>query len=281
MVRAALKYQVAKGLRVLREEAGVSREEAAAVIRASVPTVGHIETGRSLPSGLQLEKLLAHYGRTDRVPTFLDLRERARSEHDWWTDLPIDLPTHRALFLGSESVADRIESWDPARVPDLAQTPDYTRALIRATDPTCPPEEIDQRLTLLAARQRAVLDEHDPALLLMIGESALRWPVGSSAVAKAQVARLKQLAERPRTEVWLLPIDGARRPLDGGPFTILSFPDLGAGDEPSAVYTETLVSGYYYDDPAEVAAYRALLTHLKVTAIEPAGLHVFLRRLGY
>jgi transcriptional regulator with XRE-family HTH domain len=269
MVRTALRHQVAAGLRALREEAGVSREEAAGVIRASVPTVGHIETGRSLPSGLQLEKLLAHYGFAERIPTFLDLRERARSGQDWWTELIETVPVHRALFLGGESMAARIETWDPTQVPALAQTPDYARALIRATDPACPPDELDRRLDVLAARQHAVFDDREPTITFMVGEAALRWPVGSPSVAKAQVAHLMELSKRPHIEVWIHPVDADRRPEDSGSFTFLTFPDLGAGEEPCAVYTETLVCGYYYEDPADIARYRAVLSGLREGARLP------------
>lgn len=279
MAKTALKHQVAAGLRALREEAGVSREEAAAVIHSSVPTVGHIETGRSLPSGLQLEKLLTLYGVPERIPTYLELRDQARSGQDWWTALPGAVPAHRALFLGGESLADRIETWDPMQVPDLAQTPDYTRALLRATEPACSTDEIDLRVEVLAARQRAVLDQREPAVSLLIGEAALRWPVGSPAVAKAQVKHLTTLAERPGTEIRILPLDADRHSAPGGSFTVLTFPDLGPGEGAGAVYTETLVAGYYYEDPKDVARYRTVLTGLRDAAIEPGGTPEYIRGL--
>lgn len=277
MAKTALKHQVAAGLRALREEAGVSREEAAAVIRSSVPTVGHIETGRSLPSGLQLEKLLTLYGVPERISAYLEMRDRARSGHDWWTALPGAVPAHRALFLGGESLAERIETWDPLQVPELAQTPDYTRALLRATEPACPPDEVDRRIEMLAARQRAVLDQREPTVSLLLGEAALRWPVGSPAVVKAQVKHLMTLADRPGAEVRVLPLDADRRNA-GGSFTILSFPDLGPGNSAGAVYTETLVAGYYYEDPKDVARYRAVLAGLRDAAVEPSDVPGFIQR---
>lgn len=277
MTRTALKHQVASGLRTLRERAGISREDAASVIRASVPTIGHIETARSLPSGLQLEKLLAHYGCPERIPAFLDLRERARAGHDWWSVHPADaIPAYRTLFLGGETVAERIEVWDPQHVPELARTPDYAAALLRATD--TPPEDLDQRLALLADRQRAVLDDNAPAVTLVIGEVALRWPVGEPAVVRAQVDHLVALTRRPTVEVRILPVEAPRHP---GPFTLLTFPGLGLGDEPTAVYEETMVSGYHYDSPVDVARYRAAFAGLVAESIGPDGLPVMLRRLGF
>lgn len=281
MAKTALKHQIASGLRTLREQAGVSREDAAAVILGSVQTVGHIETGRSLPSGLQLEKLLAHYGVPERIPQFLDLRERAKSGEDWWVRLPGSVPAYRALFLGGESMADRIETWDALEVPDLAQTPDYTRALIRATEPECPAEEVERRVELLAARQIAVLGA-DPDLSMVVGEAALRWPVGTEAVVKAQAEYLVELAQRPGIELRVLPLDAGRRGASGS-FTLLTFSDLGTqtGTEPGAgaVYTETLVEGYYYDDPKFVARYREILTGLRDAATPLRDTSALIRRI--
>jgi transcriptional regulator with XRE-family HTH domain len=246
MARTALRRQVAAGLRALREQAGVTREEAATVIRASVQTVGHIETGRSLPNGLQLEKLLAHYGVPERIPQYLELRERARSSVDWWQGKPAAVPAHRALFLGGEAMAERVEVWDPMQVPELAQTPEYAAALLRATEPDRSGDEVERLIDLLVCRQREVLDGTGTTVSLLFGEAALRWPAGAPEVGTAQAEYLLELAARPGFELWVLPLDAGRRGISL-PFTVLSFPDLdGSGEETGAVYVETLGDGHYY-----------------------------------
>jgi len=267
MARTALKHQMAAGLRALREQAGVSRDEAAAVIRASVQTVGHLETGRSLPNGLQLEKLLTHYGVPERIPHYLDLRERAKSSSDWWQGKPGAMPAHRALFLGGEAMAERIETWDPLAVPELAQTPEYARALTRATEPDCADDEVERRVDLLVCRQREVLDGDGTTVSLLFGEAALRWPVGTPEVMAAQAEHLLGLATRSGFALSVLPLDAGRRGI-GVPFTVLSFPDLdGSGDDAGAVYVETLVEGYYYAQRDQVARYRAVLDGLRASAV--------------
>jgi DNA-binding XRE family transcriptional regulator len=270
MTHTALKHQIAVGMRRLREEADITRDEAASVIHNSVQTVGHIETGRSLPSGLQLEKLLAHYGVPELIPRYLDLRERAKAFVEWWTDLVGTVPAYRALFLGGESTAERIETWDPQQVPELAQTPEYARALLALTEPGC--EDVEERLDLLAARQRAVLEDGSPEVWLLVGEPALRWSAGSDPVAKAQLKRLLELGSRVRVRV--LPVDAARRVGRGGSFSLLTFPGS------AAVYAETLAMGYYYDLPDVVARYREALDGLWAAALDVDDSQALIRRLA-
>ncbi|MCT2587887.1 helix-turn-helix domain-containing protein [Actinophytocola gossypii] len=267
MARTALRHQVAAGLRALREQAGVTREEAATVIRASVQTVGHIETARSLPNGLQLEKLLAHYGVPERIPHYLELRERARNSVDWWQGKAAAVPAYRALFFGGEATAERVEAWDPMQVPELARTPEYAAALLRATEPDLAAEEVERRVDLLVCRQREVLDGDVATVSLLFGEAALRWPVGTPEVMAAQAEYLVELAARPGFELWVLPLDAGRRGISL-PFTVLSFPHLdGSGEETGAVYVETLVDGHYYGRGDQVDRYRAAFEGVRAAAI--------------
>lgn len=274
--QTALKHLVAAGMRGLREQRGVTRDEAASVIHSSVQNVGHIETGRSLPNGLQLEKLLAHYGAPDLIPKYLDLRDRAKRSADWWTRLPGPVPEYQTLFLGCESMADRIETWDPLQIPDLAQTPDYAHTLLTATTPNHEETKVEARIALLAARQRAVLDDAPPSLSLLLTQAALRWPSAPAAVAKTQARHLLNLSARPEVEVRVVPPDAPRRPPAGGAFTVLSFP--GVAEDLGAAYTETLVSGYYYETPTEVSHYRTTLTSLRDAALSPEDTQALLRR---
>ncbi|OLT17653.1 hypothetical protein BJF78_12770 [Pseudonocardia sp. CNS-139] len=63
----ALKWWIAYELRRLRENSGLTRDQAAAAIKGSVQNIGHIEVGRSLPKPLELDKLLEIYGVPERA----------------------------------------------------------------------------------------------------------------------------------------------------------------------------------------------------------------------
>ncbi|MFE2750883.1 helix-turn-helix transcriptional regulator [Actinosynnema sp. NPDC059335] len=265
-----LKRWVAFELRKLREDAGISRDEAAKSIKGSVQNIGHIETARSLPKPLELERLLELYGVPERSEFFLELRTRAKKGRDWWIGFDEStVPEYFKLFLGLESSAVKIESWDAIVVPGLFQTPDYARAIIRGGRPEFRATEVEKRVELRMARQAEVLHQEDaPQVWAVISEAALRLEVGSRAILRAQLERLLELREHPNIEMQVLPASaGAHTGVDGG-FIVLTFPNELAHD-PGCVYVEGRVRGVYYEEPAQVLAYRDALTRLQMRADKP------------
>jgi transcriptional regulator with XRE-family HTH domain len=274
-----LKRWVAFELRKLREDAGISRDGAAKAIKGSVQNIGHIETARSLPKPLELERLLELYGVPERSEFFLELRTRAKKGRDWWIGFDEStVPEYFKLFLGLESSAVKIESWDAIVVPGLFQTPDYARAIIRDGDPSLSNTEVARRVELRIARQEEVLGQEDaPQVWAVISEAALRLQVGGPGVLKAQLAHLVERREEPNIELQVLPASaGAHTGVDGG-FIVLTFPAEVAHD-PGCVYVEGRVKGVYYEEPIHVMAYRDALTRLQVRADKPEDFPGWIKR---
>jgi transcriptional regulator with XRE-family HTH domain len=265
-----LKRWIAFELRKLREDRRIGRDEAAAAIKGSVPAIGHMETGRSLPKPLELERLLELYGVPERSEFFLELRTRAKKGRDWWIGFDEStVPEYFKLFLGLESSAVKIESWDAIVIPGLFQTPDYARAIIRDGDPSLSNTEVARRVELRIARQEEVLDQEDaPQVWAVISEAALRLQVGGPGVLKAQLAHLLERRDDPTIEMQVLPASAGAHTGTEGSFTVLTFPNELMHD-PGCVYTETRVKGVYHEEPAQVMAYRDALTRLRVRADKP------------
>jgi len=274
-----LKRWIAFELRKLRERNGLSREDAARVTRGSVPNIGHIENGRSLPGPLELEKLLELYGVPERYEFWLELRTRAKKGTDWWIGLGDSVPDYFNLFLGLESCAVQIESWDAHVVPGLFQTPDYARAVIRGGEPGREDSDVDRRVELRMGRQHEVLDDGDaPAIWAVMSEAALRCLIGGPESMRAQANRLIELAERPNIDIQVLPFSAGAHTGVEGTFTLLTFPSELEND-PGAVFAETKVKGYYYEEPEQIMRYRNALARLRVQAIKPADSPTFIRRM--
>jgi transcriptional regulator with XRE-family HTH domain len=275
-----LKRWIAYELRKLRERNDLTREDAAKAIRGSVPNIGHIENGRSLPGPLELEKLLGLYGVPDRFEFWLELRDRAKKGKDWWIGLSDSVPDYFNLFLGLESCAVQIESWDAHVVPGLFQTPDYARAIIRGGEPRLTQDEIDRRVEVRMGRQHEVLDDGDaPLIWIVIAEPALRWLVGGNETMRAQLDRLVSLSERSNIDIQVLPFSAGAHTGVEGTFTLLTFPSELEND-PGAVFAETRVKGYYYEDPEQIALYRDALARLRVHALKPADSPAFIHRIA-
>lgn len=275
-----LKRWIAFELRKLRESRGISREDAARAVRGSVGQIGHIEVGRSLPKPLELDKLLELYGVPERSDFFQELRTRAKRGRDWWIGFDdTAVPEWFGLFLGLESSAVKIESWDTLLVPGLFQLPEYAEAVIRGGEPNLSDAEVATRLQLRLARQRILEDAEPTKVWCVLHESALRSIFGDVDIQRSQLGRLVELARRPNIDIQVLPFSAAAPSGDHGTFTILSFP-AELEHDPGAVYVQTRIRGYYYEEPEEIATYREAMTRLQVQAITPDKSPAFIQRVA-
>lgn len=275
-----LKRWIAFELRRLREALDITREDAANAIRGSVGQIGHIEVGRSLPKPLELDKLLEMYRVPERSDFFQELRMRAKRGRDWWIGFDeTAVPQWFGLFLGLESSAMKIESWDTLLVPGLFQLPEYAEAVIRGGEPDLPDAEVTNRLQLRLARQRILDGDDAPKVWCVLHEAALRSVLGGKDVQRAQLHRLVELARQPNIDIQVLPFAAAKHADGYGTFTILSFP-AELEHDPGAVYVQTRLNGYYYEKPDEIIVYREAMTRLQVQAITPERSPAFIRRVA-
>lgn len=279
----ALRWWFAVVLRRLREDGGFSREDAAHAIKGSVSGIAHIESGRSLPKPLALDALLRLYGVENQGDRFAELLKRGKKGKDWWIGFDQDeIPEGFDLFLGLESSASQIESWDALVVPGLFQTPQYADHLIRGAEPELPDIERARRVELRTARQREVLDEGTaPLVWRVLSESALRLQVGAPDrdVMREQVDHLITLAERPSVKLQVLPASAGAYTGFEGSFTILSAPPE-LDDYPGCVYVETLVARYYYEELEDLRKYRNALCYMRVKATKPEDTPAKLREIA-
>ena len=118
-------------LRRLRTDMGLSREEAAEAIRASAWKIHRLENGQVGFKERDVSDLLTLYGVTDpaeRDP-LLDLARRANTPGWWHRYSDLLLPWFQP-YLGLESAATTIRSYEVQYVPGLLQTKDYARAVM-------------------------------------------------------------------------------------------------------------------------------------------------------
>src|SRR5699024_2546078 len=107
-----LKRWIALNLQQLRKEAGLGRPDAAQRLGVTRASIGHLESARNLPSHAALEILLGYYGVPERLPDFAALVEAARKGTNWWNHLAGEVPSWFDEFLGLESGAAELRSFD-------------------------------------------------------------------------------------------------------------------------------------------------------------------------
>lgn len=265
----ALKWWIAFELRRIRQGNDRTRQQAAERLGKATAQIGHLETGRNLPSAADVEVLLSWYGCAERIPLFRELLRQAKRGRDWWLEYDDVLRESFGLFLGLESAADRIVSYHPVAVPDLLQTPAYARSAIRGRQPALAEHEVVRLVELRLARRRFLLERPGgpPRICAVIDEGALRRPVGGAQVQTEQLDLVAELAALAEIEVRVLPAAAAVYGMDES-FTWLDFPaELGSATQ--VVHVASAVRDLYYEEPDEVAVYRAALRNLDSHALDP------------
>jgi transcriptional regulator with XRE-family HTH domain len=255
-------------LRRLREERGISREDAGYVIRASESKMSRLELGRVSFKERDVADLLVHYGVTDpeRRDGMLALaREANRS--GWWRAYEDVMPGWFGNYVGLEEAASGIRTYEIQFIPGLLQTPDYARAVLSSAIPTPTKDEVDRAVALRMGRQRILTRARPPHVWVILDEAALRRPVGDDSVTKGQLHHLVELIGTARVVVQILPLRVGAHAAAGGAFSILRFADA---DLPDVVYVEHLVSAMYLDKTEQVARYTDVMNRLSVESLTPA-----------
>lgn len=262
-----LRMVLGKRLRQLREQAGVSFEEAARTIEVTPLTVRRIEkaeVGLRIP---YVRELLRAYGvPAAEIEGFLALAREA-NRPGWWYKFRDVLPEWFRAYVSLESEASVIRLYEPHYVPGLLQTYDYATALMRVGFPNESKEEIARRVDLRLRRQDLLAKPDAPAVWAIVDETVLRRPVGGAGVMRAQIDRLAEVCSMPKVRIQVMRFSVGAHPGAYGPFHHFRF---GFSELPDIVYTENLAGSVYYDRPEDVVAYLEVLDRMSVQA-EPVA----------
>jgi hypothetical protein len=254
-------------LRRLREAQGVSREDAGWEIRSSESKISRMELGRVGFKERDVADLLALYGMDDEEERdrLLTLARDGNTQ-GWWHRYGDVLPNWFQSYLGLESAAALIRTYEVQFVPGLLQTRDYARAVVLLGHARAKPEEVERRVNLRMDRQQ-LLTRHDaPQLWVVVDEAALRRPIGGHDVMRGQLESLIEATKLPNVRLQIIPFLAGGHAAAGGAFSVLRFPEQ---DLPDVVYIEQLTSALYLDKRDDVDHYAAAMEMLCVEAQPP------------
>jgi hypothetical protein len=237
-----------------------------------------METGRV---GLKLRDvtdLLALYGVTnDQVRSqFIDLA-RQSAEPDWWAKFSDVLPDWFETYLGLESAASTIRSFEIQFVNALFQTEDYARAVTRLGHQCAAAGEIENRVALRLKRQDLLTRPSPPRIWSVMDESVLRRPAGGPDVLRAQLHRLIELASLPQVTIQVMPFARAGHAGEIGSFTLLRFEERTL---PDVVYIEQLTSAIYLEQRPDVEHYLEVMDQLSTQALPPVATTRFIEQVA-
>jgi transcriptional regulator with XRE-family HTH domain len=246
----------------MREQAGLSIQDAAALLRIDRTLVSNIEAARSGVSEERVRHFAQRYECPD--PDLVDAlaaMASTRNARHWWDEYRGKLPD--GYLEVSEYYATRIRTAQTAHLPGLFQTEEHARALFDLAVPALPRLEVELRVAHRLGRQR-VLEGDDPVSYVgIIHEAALRMQFGGRRVAHRQLEHLTEAADRDNVTLLVIP------------FSVGSFHGAGQsilyaeGTVPQldSVQLDTAHGAQFADAPTPLANYRSLLKLMEGSAL--------------
>ena len=192
-----------------REAAGITPDQAAYEIRASRSKISRMENGLVRFKERDVTDLLTLYGITDeKTRSGLVMLTRQANTPGWWSKYGDIMADWFEAYLGLETAASVIRTFELQFVHGLFQTEDYARAILSAR-PDGNLDDLDEQVAARLARQ-AVLDRTGaPQLWCVLDEGVLHRAIGGSKVMRSQLYHLAEVAEHPKTTIQVIRTGGA------------------------------------------------------------------------
>ncbi|MFD5375490.1 helix-turn-helix domain-containing protein [Streptomyces griseoincarnatus] len=203
----ARQLRLAVELRRLREAAGLSAREAAALLGVNSVQISQIEAGTTGVSEERLRRLAAHYACADTALIDALTVMAADRVRGWWEEYRGRLPT--AFLDLSELEHHATFRWDVdfLHVPGLLQTEGYARALFSRRIPELPEEELGLRVRHRMQRGVIIEGARPAPYRAVVHEAALRIKVGGREAMRGQLARILELSEAEHVTVRVIPFE--------------------------------------------------------------------------
>ncbi len=221
-------------LKEQREAAGLTQQQLADAAIMSRSLIGHIETGRRVPTKEDAQRLDRVLNTGNVLSSFLPQGNSAVADY---------FETARQL----EQQAVMIREFALSFVPGVLQTERYARAVLRTPFPPVSEEECDRRLVTRLERAKLLDDPVAPVVWVLLDESVLRRAVGGPEVMAEQIMHIVRCAETGRIRVHVLPLALGWHPLMENMLTLMWF-----DDQPPVAYSEGLRMGQVHDSPSVV-----------------------------
>ncbi|MFF3442891.1 helix-turn-helix domain-containing protein [Streptosporangium sp. NPDC002721] len=237
--------RLGRELRRLREKADLTLEEVATPLHWSTAKLSRIENARTMPSGTDVANLCDLYAVDPPTKAGLIQLGQNAGQRGWWTAYS---DVFAGSYVGLESEATAIRTWEPLLVPGILQSEEYAREIIHAVHPELTSIELDRRVDARMTRKINLLGARAPRLHALIDVCALRRPVGPPGVMARQLDDILQLVDRPNIALQVLPLQVGAHPGLEGAFSLLSFDD----EDLDAGYIGCLGGEIYVEAPDQV-----------------------------
>ena len=147
--------RLALTLRKLRERAGYTAVDAAQRVDHDGSWLSRVETAEVRPHPNDVRALLALYGVEDDQAEAVIAVTRQAKQRGWWQRYSDVLPDWFAAYVGMESEASVIRTYECQMFPGLLQDEAYARSVFQAGPIPLRDDEVERQVSLRMERQRS------------------------------------------------------------------------------------------------------------------------------
>ncbi|MFF5566263.1 Scr1 family TA system antitoxin-like transcriptional regulator [Streptomyces sp. NPDC012623] len=263
-------------LRKMREHAGLTPAEAAALLRTDRTTISNTESGRFGVSGSRVRTWAGHYECPDAA--YVDALAGMAEERvkGWWEEYRGELSGGALDLAELEYHAVGIRSVQIMYMPGLLQNEDYARAVFAEAVPPPSPTRLRRWLSHRLKRRDVLDRENAPICTFLVHEAALRMTYGGSRVARSQLEHLLKESERDNVIVRTIPFAAGGFPEPGGSTQYVT----GPVPQLDTVQLDTTTGPAFLDAETRLVNYRAVLDRIERLSLDPEASRDFIRQVA-
>ncbi|WP_075733046.1 helix-turn-helix domain-containing protein [Streptomyces acidiscabies] len=196
---------LAEALRGLRRASGLSGERLALRCNMSQTKISRIETGRALPTVIDVERILRALAVPGEVADeLLGLARRANVDYaSWRAYARVGLYRKQAELKALESSSRVMRHFLPAAPTGLLHVREYAVETLSPTVGSDPARDVARAVRARMDRQ-AILDDTSRSFWFLMTEQAVRWQRASAETMAAQCAHMAQVNAKPNVEIGIV-----------------------------------------------------------------------------
>jgi len=202
-------------VQALREHAGLSRTDLAAVVQYSKHTVESVELGRRMPDQAFVERAEEALGNTGALRRAARHLTRGEGGLAAWF--------RRWARLEREAVS--LCTYECRLVPGLLQSEAYARAVFEGTIPLRTDEELEAQLTARMERQRMMVERPTVPIDFIVEEHVFRRRFGDSEVVRGLLDHVLKVGAPRNVTLQVVPLEAGLHACLDGPVQVLETPE--------------------------------------------------------
>jgi transcriptional regulator with XRE-family HTH domain len=251
-------------VQALREHAGLSRAELAALVQYSKHTVESVELGRRMPDETFVERAEQALGNTGA------LRKAAR--HLSRGEAGLAAWFRRWARLEREAVS--LCTYECRLVPGLLQSEGYARALFENRLPLLRDDQLEAQLAARMDRQRILLERVTVPFHFIVEEAVFRRGLGGRDVWRGQLEHVLERTAPRHVFLQVMPTDSEFHSCMDGPVRLLE-----TAQRRRLAYSEGQENGRLISGPQEVSCLYQRYDTLRSQALNAKDSRGLLERL--